>query len=258
MSHKEIHCTTRPAQCEVEYGLFDRTSDVPKLIGCNVRNLQYRWDIYARYLGIVPEGANVLDFGAGSLRETYDLASRGFRVTAVDINPLSMQEYGLRYDWSKVKYQPKLFPAIPTTGSFALVTAFDVIEHLSKPEDELGTIRKVLAPNGLLFITVPNRRTLQEYITRKRGGRDLAPGEAHLQFKSRGEWHNFFKNCGFTLLDHDMAIGPLVNTTYILAHGIRKTHWHKPLAPVMELIDRSLKPVAAPLFGWNLIVLTAR
>ena len=65
---------------------FDRSRDVPKLVGCNTRNVPYRWAIYERHLGSVPLDSNVLDFGAGSLRETFDLAERGYRVTAVDLD----------------------------------------------------------------------------------------------------------------------------------------------------------------------------
>jgi SAM-dependent methyltransferase len=234
---------------------FDRTGDMPKLIGCNVRNVHYRWDIYARHVAEIPKDSDVLDFGAGSLRETFDLAERGFRVTAVDMNLSAMERYARGYDWSKVKHRPSLASAIPSSGNFALVTAFDVIEHLPKPEVELAQIRALLGPGGLMFVTVPNRLTLQEFTTRRNAGRGLAPGEAHLQFKSRGEWHGFFKDCGFQIVDHDMAIGPLVNTSYLPALKLGMNRLHQALAPVMDLVDRAIKPIAAPLYGWNLIVL---
>jgi SAM-dependent methyltransferase len=234
---------------------FDRTGDVPKLIGSNIRNVEYRWDIYARHVADIPKDSNVLDFGAGSLRETFDLAERGFRVTAVDMNLAEMETYVKGYDWSKVKHQPNLVSAIPSSGSFALVTAFDVIEHLPKPEVELAQIRGLLGPGGLMFVTVPNRLTLQEFATKRNAGRGLAPGEAHLQFKSRSEWHTFFGGCGFQVVDHDMTIGPLVNTSYLPALKLGMNRLHRSLAPIMELVDRAIKPIAAPLFGWNLIVM---
>lgn len=59
---------------------FDRTSDVSKLEGCNTRGIEYRWSIFERELATVPAGACALDFGAGSLRESFDLALRGFDV----------------------------------------------------------------------------------------------------------------------------------------------------------------------------------
>ena len=234
---------------------FDRTADVPKLIGCNVRNLEYRWDIYARHVANIPKDSEVLDFGAGSLRETFELAERGFLVTAVDMNLSGMEQYERGYDWSKVKHRPNLVPALPSSGSFALVTAFDVIEHLPKPEIELAQIRALLSADGLMFVTVPNRLTLQELATKRKGGRGLAPGEAHLQFKSRGEWHTFFQSCGFQVVDHDMTIGPLVNSSYLPALKLGMNRLHRSLAPVMDLVDRAIKPIAAPLYGWNLIVL---
>ena len=41
--------------------------------------------------------------------------------------------------------------------SFDLVTLFEVLEHVMKPEVVLKEINRVLKPNGILFLTVPNR-----------------------------------------------------------------------------------------------------
>lgn len=41
-------------------------------------------------------------------------------------------------------------------GSFDIVTLFDVIEHLPDPKSMLGSIRPLLAEDGMLFIHTPN------------------------------------------------------------------------------------------------------
>lgn len=234
---------------------FDRTTDVPKIIGCNVRSVEYRWDIYSRHLAAIPDGAEVLDFGAGSLRETFDLAERGFLVTAVDMNITEMQEYANSYDWRTVKHPPKFSATIPESGSFSLVTAFDAIEHLADPASVLARFHTLLTPNGMLFVTVPNGRTPREIVTRLKAGRGLEPGEAHLQFKSPRGWRRFFEQNGFSVLDHDMAIGPLTDFSDLASHFVRQSRLHKPIAPILNGIDRAIKPLVKPLFGWNLIVM---
>ena len=64
---------------------FDRTDDVSKIMGCNTRGVEYRWSTLSNVLATIPVGSNALDFGAGSLRESFDLAVRGFNVTSIDI-----------------------------------------------------------------------------------------------------------------------------------------------------------------------------
>jgi len=81
---------------------FDRTNDVSKLEGCNTRGVEYRWSIFERELTTVPIGARVLDFGAGSLRESFDMATRGFNVTSLDINAEVLASYRSRYNWPDV------------------------------------------------------------------------------------------------------------------------------------------------------------
>jgi 2-polyprenyl-3-methyl-5-hydroxy-6-metoxy-1,4-benzoquinol methylase len=257
---------------------FDRSRDVPKLVGCNTRNVPYRWAIYERHLGSVPLDSNVLDFGAGSLRETFDLAERGYRVTAVDLDLELMRSYASDYDWTSV-HAPTLADSIPDTGNFHLITAFDCIEHLEQPEVTISLFRSLLAPDGLMFCTVPNRRTLPEIATRValKSGRTLPRGEAHLQFRSPLEWRTFFQSCGLEVLDHDMTIGFAVNTWYwavrlpanALCKIARKARFDvsperivNVAAPPwamrwLDALDRATKRFTRGFYGWNLFVLRA-
>ncbi len=67
---------------------FNRVTDVSKLTGCNTRNVQYRWSIFSDIINkLLASKKNLaLDFGAGSLRDTWELSQRGFEVLALDIN----------------------------------------------------------------------------------------------------------------------------------------------------------------------------
>jgi 2-polyprenyl-3-methyl-5-hydroxy-6-metoxy-1,4-benzoquinol methylase len=259
---------------------FDRTRDVPKLIGCNTRNVPYRWGIYERHLSCVPAAGTVLDYGAGSLREAFEMAQRGFRVTAVDLDLPVLKSFAADYDWSGVRYRPELLDQVPTAGQFDLITAFDVIEHLQDPEAQaIAVFRSILAPTGLMFCTVPNRRTLPEIATRMalRAGKRVPSGEAHLQFKSPREWRMFFEKAGLDVVDHDMAIGCAVNTWFWSAqlptNAVRKVARGMQLdfdpARIVNIIapgwamrgldklDRAVKPITRNLYGWNLFVLRA-
>lgn len=44
---------------------------------------------------------------------------------------------------------------VPSDGSFDLVTAFDVIEHITDDDGAVGSFRGALKPSGVLVVTVP-------------------------------------------------------------------------------------------------------
>src|SRR5438270_11433492 len=86
---------------------FDRTADVSKLIGCNTRGVEYRWDTFLDSINI-PAESKVLDFGAGSLRDSNYLCELGFDVTSLDLDKALMESYAKSYRWRK---PPKLIAA---------------------------------------------------------------------------------------------------------------------------------------------------
>ncbi len=265
---------------------FDRTGDVAKLFGCNTRNVEYRWTIFARHLQTIAAGAEVLDFGCGSLRESFELSSLGFRVTSFDLNSDTLNAYWGDYPWTDLK------PQIVSSGSlaqfsgklFSLVLAYDVFEHLDRPDRTLADLASALAPDGLIFCTVPNGRSLAEIISRvvlKIGvmmGHKFTPGVPHLQFRSPGQWRRLFEESGFEVRDHEMAIGFFVNTwaaivvffslhflSLLVRSAFRLPRSDKQRDPLGSLggprvmrmlnaLDRET-PFLRSYYGWNLFVL---
>src|SRR6266513_816346 len=102
---------------------FDRVDDVSKIEGCNTRGIEYRWPTFLKEIATFPAGSNVLDFGAGSLRESFDLAARGFNVTSIDIDGDLMSAYKNSYNW----------PANGTTHR--IIGAGDLTEGVAKIGD---------------------------------------------------------------------------------------------------------------------------
>lgn len=267
---------------------FDRSNDVSKLEGCNTRGIGYRWDIFATHLAVLPTGAEVLDFGAGSLRESFDLVQKGFSVTSVDVSAETLDEYGRKYNWPpdsrhRLVANLDLFAALDGLGNqYSLITAFDVLEHLEDPVAALQELAKHLRTDGLVFVTVPNGWTLFELAFRtdlmiaRATGRKLPPGEPHLQWHSPRQWKRLIERSGLTVVDHDMQIGFFANTAAALVQlplvvggrvvrklGIRNDALalaeriveQGPQARVMDFLDRYSKPLFESLYGWNLFVL---
>jgi len=53
------------------------------------------------------------------------------------------------------------------SGSFDIVTSFEVIEHLNYPAEEIGNFRYLLRTGGLLYLTTPNFNSLSRRIQGK-------------------------------------------------------------------------------------------
>jgi len=276
--------------------IFDRRKDVSKLFGCNTRGVRYRWSLFVNRLETLrKEFAEpvALDFGTGSLRDSYELAKQGFRVISFDLDETTLRRYYDSYDWTTIKSSPKLLTGSLTNllkstegGSVHLVLAFDVIEHLEDPGSYVRAFRELLHERGYLFTIVPNRRSLFEryfkHSLRKLRKRGITPahGVPHLQFKSPREWEDFFRANGFSIIEHDMAIGFLVNDcwngllglplimyvrpvldmlAYVLGMNFNAIALEESVAPswLMEGVnelDEVLKPKGKDRFGWNLIV----
>ena len=280
--------------------IFDRRTDVSKLYGCNTRNVRYRWSLFQDRLDLLQrefETPVALDFGAGSLRDSYELAHRGFNVVSFDLNDRILRRYYESYDWSKIKSTPALMSGSledltnqNAPDSVQLIIAFDVIEHLKDPASYLQAFNKVLCNQGFLFTIVPNRRSLFErYFKRSlasqiKRGVVPEPGVPHVQFRSPEEWDAFFEANGFGIVDRDMTIGHFVNDWW---NGLLAIPLRRFVFPALELIayrgkfdlnvgkiesafcppwlmervnvlDQSLKSWSKCCFGWNLIVAQKR
>jgi len=276
--------------------IFDRRHDVSKLLGCNTRSVQYRWNVFTARLEQIlkqHEEPNALDFGAGSLRDSYELAKLGFCVTAVDLDPAVMEQYFKSYDWSSVRCPPRVFTSpveklVDQDGKakFDLAIAFDVIEHLEDPSHYCRYIYSLLKEDGIFLSIVPNRRSIFERYFKhsikrqKAKGIPFVPGVPHLQFKLPREWEELFEQSGFRILEHDMAIGFFVNDCWTgllclplrvfvmpvlarVAHRLglkfdevafEQTFSPPWLMKYVDVLDQLCKKQLASRFAWNLIV----
>lgn len=274
-----------------ELRTFDRTDDVSKLEGCNTRNVEYRWNLFSRELEKIPRGSETLDFGAGSLRDSFELAKRGYNVTSVDLDRDLMLSYRADYDWpangttQKIVTGQDLADCLAQIANtqFSLMISFDVLEHLEDPTSVLRQMRALLAPEGRLFITVPNGRTLYELwfrlilVASRILGKKLRPGEPHLQRNSPEEWKEILEAAGFRVLAHEMQIGFLVNTAnamvqiplYTLGRLLRAVGLNFPADKIQNIVcskkamgsinklDEKTRRCFNGLYGWNLFVVTS-
>jgi 2-polyprenyl-6-hydroxyphenyl methylase / 3-demethylubiquinone-9 3-methyltransferase len=103
----------------------------------------------------------VADIGCGGGILAESLASRGARVTAIDLAPamievaqLHAQESGARIDYRQCD-AAALAAAEP--GAFDVVTCMELIEHVPDPAALISALGQLLRPAGTLYISTINR-----------------------------------------------------------------------------------------------------
>lgn len=108
-----------------------------------------------------PPGRTLVDIGAGVGYFCAAANEAGWKASAVEASAPAIEsgvrEFGVQYT---------TLDAVPD-GSFSVVTAFHVLEHLEAPLSMLKTIRQKLAPRGVLVVHVPNRERLTAFLRYK-------------------------------------------------------------------------------------------
>ncbi|HKU42256.1 MAG TPA: class I SAM-dependent methyltransferase, partial [Polyangiales bacterium] len=98
-----------------------------------------------------PRGGEILDIGCGDGLFFPQLGKFG-RVRGVETDPALVP--------ASSPHRPAIHlgafdPSYAPAERFALITMLDVLEHLDAPEAALAHARSLLAPGGVLLITVP-------------------------------------------------------------------------------------------------------
>jgi len=138
-----------------EFGTVEFTGErvVPGQIEPNLWNEHVaRYAFAARFA----ERKRVLDAGCGTGYGSAELARVAASVTGLDLSPEAVE-------WARRNYgAPVLLNGscsmLPfMAGSFDVVVAFEVIEHLHQQTSFITECRRVLSPEGLLIVSTPNR-----------------------------------------------------------------------------------------------------
>jgi ubiquinone/menaquinone biosynthesis C-methylase UbiE len=108
-------------------------------------------------------GADVLDIGCGDAGVPIAFAEAGARAAGIEPQPSSVQrgrvrveEHGVAVDLRQGVAESLPYP----DGSFDLVLLDNVLEHVRDQARTLDEIRRVLRPNGLLYLVTPKPLSL--------------------------------------------------------------------------------------------------
>ena len=107
----------------------------------------------------------LLDFGCGAGYFLQEAREHGWEVFG---NDLSAHAIALaRAKQLDVVHGPITADTFEP-GSFDVITAFEVFEHLRDPHSEAGLLARLLRPGGLLYSTTPNFNALSRRVLRSR------------------------------------------------------------------------------------------
>lgn len=112
--------------------------------------------------------ATVLDVGCGAGFLSNYLALQGHEVTGIDISSSSLEVAKLHDKTARVKYLYGNAYELPfDNGSFDVVCAMDILEHIDKPFRLIQEASRVLRPGGLFFFHTFNRTWMSNLIVIK-------------------------------------------------------------------------------------------
>jgi SAM-dependent methyltransferase len=129
-----------------------------------VREIWYEhWHryVFARRLAA---GKRVLDAACGEGYGSALLAGVAASVTGVDIDGTAVAHARARYaDKANLRFEQGDAAALPhADGAFDLVVSFETLEHLAAQEELVRGFARVLADDGLLLVSSPDRHAYSD------------------------------------------------------------------------------------------------
>lgn len=113
-----------------------------------------RYAFAARYT----QGKRALDIGCGTGYGVAELAQHARFVAGLDVAADAIGYARAHYPVANAQFLQGAATKLPFADhSFNLITAFEVIEHLSDWRDCLAEARRVLRPDGVFLVSTPNK-----------------------------------------------------------------------------------------------------
>lgn len=123
------------------------------------------YEHWHRYAAVAPlaVGKRVLDAACGEGYGSYLLAHDATAVTGVDVAADAVAHATQRYARSNLRFAVGSVTGLPLpAASVDLIVSFETIEHLREQEQMLAEFRRVLAADGVLVVSSPNRPVYNE------------------------------------------------------------------------------------------------
>jgi methionine biosynthesis protein MetW len=159
-------------------------------------------------VAVVPEGSRVLDIGCGPGRLARLLHERGCTVVGIDRDPDAVDaasEWCERVVVADLESDLDGLDVIDRGRPFDAVCLLDVLEHVRNPLQVLQWASKVVSPDSLVLICIPNVTHAAMKLQLLRGRFEYTPlgllDETHIRFYDRAAVERLMADAGLEVLE---------------------------------------------------------
>jgi SAM-dependent methyltransferase len=167
----------------------------------------------------VQPGDRVLDLGSGQGDLTAVLAGAGAHVFGVEVAEAAVGRARRRHPQLRFELAPIDGPLPVEDGSFDVVWASEVIEHVADTARWLSEVRRVLVPGGRLLLTTPNHGRLA--LALHGVERYSEPLGDHLHLYNTGSLRTLLDEFDFTHVEIGRRDGPPLLRRLLTARAVR-------------------------------------
>ena len=178
------------------------------------------WELRREFLlGEARPEDSALDLGCGAGDFTAALAGATSRTIGADVAEAAVARARARYPGLDFRLVPIDGPLPFDDGTFTLVWASEVIEHVADTARWLSEVRRVLAPGGRLLVTTPSHGRLRVAL----GGIDRfsEPLGDHLHLYTRRSLRSLLEGFAFGPVSVRTSGGPPLLRRLLLARASR-------------------------------------
>lgn len=188
----------------------------------------------AKVVRMVGNNKRVLEIGAGPGSITKMLQKNNCRVTGVEIDSSAIEKL---LEFCEAVYQCDLNAAnwaeqLAGSGTFDVLVAADVFEHLYNPHNSLAMLKPFFASEGYLIVSLPhvgNNAIIASIIDGDFEYRDWGLlDRTHIRFFCLKNMQDLFENAGYKILAAEFVINPPEQTEL-------SSHWLK-LSPKVRTV----------------------
>lgn len=168
-------------------------------------HIQMKW-YPKRILQFSQGAASMLELGLGHGITTAAFEQQFSRHVVIDASPAVIENFRLRFPRSNVEIVESYFETFETSERFDVIMFGFVLEHVDDPVRILRHFRQFLAPDGKMFVTVPNAEVLNRRLGHLAGllpdmqelsAHDLLVG--HKRYYNVGRLQNDIQQAGYVI-----------------------------------------------------------
>lgn len=155
-----------------------------------------RGELDERLSKIKSPPASLLDVGCGNGEFLALAVAAGYDACGVDVSTTSRE----LCEGKGLRAVAGDFLSHEFGRSFDVVTMWDVMEHLQRPDLFVARARDLLRPDGVLVLKIPSKGALNFRVLRvvRRRGGTLLGAPNHIQFFTEASLAEMLRRCGFT------------------------------------------------------------